>query len=703
METLRPASVIQRASYLRPVDVDPTPAPGGAPATAAVARDGVRLRRPETPAMAAPPGIRSGGHDVAGDLRAVNGSIRIDRLLGEPWRAAYRLRVDTTPTPAMITTDDGREVVTEDGREVIAEDIDLHSPGLLEIVRFAAPTTAYRDLVLDTLDPILYWSLDSRDREQADDYSASGVNRGVIDLSQTALRQAAPVPYGGAAMLAGANAVTGPGLPASSALTFMGWIKAGGACTPFTGAGVSVTATAAAIASGGVSAALTPGWRHFAVVWSSAATTIWLDGVQAAAGAAAALSASASVSLGGPCSLDEVSVHGRALTAAEIAACYAARNGRRIFAGVVKRIAAAGRGAGSERADYDVNAVGLDEVFKVARVHREFTSDGSETVRQVIQRLLDDELPDQPITADGVDVDAIVAPMTENLDTVHRVITHLATLHQFVWHLDPHGEIVAHLRSDAPASGAVLDEELNLAIDPPPLVTDARLFRSQQLLSGTGGRPETDTFTSDGERRFFVLRQRADFDQGVVVEVDGAAQSVDAAGQFEFEADWAADAGTNAMVIPSSRQVPRAGARIVVRYTSDRAQVVSVADIDAIRRYGLRSSVVFDPTANAYTRREALSAALLAGNASPTRQVTVRGRIGRIPLPTPGRTYVLDARGAYGLQGGAPWLCVAAACATDDRFRMRVTLDLQQGPYRPMTADYYDRLADQDAKLIPAE
>ena len=52
MEHLRPAALIQRADYLRRVDITPTTAPGGAPPSAAVGVDGVRIRPRTAPAVA---------------------------------------------------------------------------------------------------------------------------------------------------------------------------------------------------------------------------------------------------------------------------------------------------------------------------------------------------------------------------------------------------------------------------------------------------------------------------------------------------------------------------------------------------------------------------------------------------------------------------------------------------------------------------
>ena len=707
---IRPGEVVQRATYLLPVDIadPPPPAASAGAAAGVVSRDGATLRRPVTAVSAAMPGIRSGGRDVTRSLAA--GGLTFRRNLGEPWTAGYQLRLDSTPTDDPLTTEDGRAILTEDGREIILEGSDPGQPGMLEIVRFSAPTATYRDTVI-ALDPVLYWSMDSAGRETLDDYSGSAVNRGTLDTAKTKTRRPAPVPYGGAVEMSGADAVTGPTLPAGSARTVMLWIKGPAAdfLTFLDAGGMRLWRHGAHVGlegCGGLMPVDAAQWTHVAFVVDGTACSVTINGGASTGGLRASRPFTGSlgggpVTMSGPLEVDEVSIHLDALTEAQIAAAYAARSGERLFTGIVKKMDIAGRGARSERLIIDCAAVGLDESFKGNRAKKEFSTDGTETVRQLVQRLLEDELPGQPITADGLDVDELVAPFRENLETIHRVIKRLEALHLFVWHLHPMGELTGHRRSAAPGSGVVLDEDVNLAADPSPMSVDARLFRSQQTVAGAGGRPEVDVFESDGRQRLFRLTYEVDWGQTIAVDVDGAAQSVDSTGRFVFRAAFAADQGTNAILIPGSAAIPASGARITVRYRSRRTQAVSVADIDAIRKYGLRSDIVFDPSPNNYTLREAMSAAFLAANASPTRRIAVRGQDGKIPIPVPGRTYVVNAREAYGVEGGEPWLLSSAVIAADPRFRAICTLDLQQGPYQPLRADFYDRIANTDAQLIP--
>ena len=622
------------------------------------------------------------------------------------------MRLDSTPTDDPITTEDGRRVLTEDGREIIIEGSDPGVPGLLELVRFSAPTATYRDEVL-ALDPVLYWSMDSAGRDTLDDFSGSGVNRGTLEPAAVETRMPPAVPYGGAVRLLSAGAAVGPTLPPAAARSIMLWIKGAAAdLLTFLDAGGMRLWRHGAFAGlegcGGLMPVNAAEWTHVAFVVDGAGCSVTLNGGWAAGGhrseqAFAGSLSGGPITLAGPIEVDEISIHGDALSADEIASAYASRMGERLFTGIVKGVDIAGRGARSERLVIDCTAVGLDEAFKANRARKEFETDGTETVRQIVQRLIEDELPQQPITADGLEVDDLVAPFTENLDTIHRVISQLESLHHFVWHLDPMGELTGHIRSAAPPSGVVLDEDVNLAAEPPPMSVDARLFRSQQTVAGAGGRPEVDVFESNGRQRLFPLTHEVDWGQTITVDVDGAAQSVDATGRFVFGASFAADQGTNSVLIPGSSAVPAVGAVIVVRYRSRRSEVVSVADIDAIRKYGLRSDVVFDPSPNAYTRREALSAAFLAANATPTRRISVKGKTGLIPIPTPGRTYAVNAREAYGVSGGEPWLLSGAVLQADLRMRAKVTLDLQQGPYQPFTADFYGRITSTDQKLIPVD
>ena len=695
LTSLAPADVRQRSAYLRAVDIPPAL---GAYKTV-VSGDGASIRRPETAADARIPVHRSGGLDVTGNLEA--GGLSISRRLGEPWTARYTLRLSTGIDPEALTDEAGVALLTEDGREFEVDGSDPGLPGLLELVRMSAPTETYRDFVL-RLDPVLYWPLDeAQGRAEVDDHGNAGVNRGEAVRERVVFREAGAVPYGGAARLLDDDAVSGPGLASASSLSIMYWFRPDGDADIAAG-GLDIAHTETAMVVRGVAIPVSAGWHHAAVTASTAGLSVYLDGVLAGTGAAGGVPGGP-LTLGGEIVMDEFSVHSEELTAAQVSEAYDSRAGERLFQGVVKRFTTAGRGADSDRLIMTADAVGLDEALKVNRARREFTTDGSETVREVMQRVLDTELPDHPITADGVDVDDLVSPFTENLDTVHRVFTRLSRLYNFVWHCSPMGEIIAHHRVEAPASGVVLDETINLASDPPPMTVDARLFRSQQTMGAAGGRAETDTFTSNGSQRVFRLSYDADFTQGLTVEVDGSAQSVDAAGDYSFSARFAADDGTNSVLIPTGQPIPASGSKVTVRYRSTRAQVVSVADVDAIRRYGIRTAVTFDGSPNVYSRLEAQAAAFLASNATPTRTVVVKGRTGLVPLPTPGTTYVLSAPNAYGIDGGDPWLCVAASCSADARNRAKVTLDLQQGPFRPLRADYYDDLAEQDAKLIQRE
>ena len=711
--SLAPAQVVQRVGYLRRVvAADPAP-PALSPGARAgvVAGDGATLIRPETPGIAVPAGIRSGGRDVTQFLEI--GGISLRRHLSEPWTASYQLRLDTTPTDDPLTTEDGRRLLTEDGREVVLEGHDPGMPGLLELVRMSAPTATYRDTVL-ALDPVVYWSMDSADRKHLEDYSEAGVNHGSLNLDSALTRVDPAVPYGGAVEMALPTvSVEGPRLPNEAASagrpeqrTVMLWIKGAGGGRFMDAGGLRLwrNTDRIGVAGCGNLGPIDPdAWTHVAAVRNGTSCSLYVNGGELVRHDTYRSGSFGTrlIEMRGPLTVDEVSFHERALTAGEIAGAYAARDGVRTFQGIVKQMDIAGRGASSERIVLDCSAVGLDEAFKVNRARKEFETDGTETVREIVQRLLDDELPGYPISADGLDVDELVAPFRENLDTVHRAITRLQQLHHFVWHLDPMGEIVGHRRSEAPSAGLTLDETVNVEQQPPPMTVDARLFRSQQTLAAAGGRPEVDVFESDGRKRLFELTHQVDWGQSITIEVDGVAQSVDATGQFVFQAAFAADQGTNSILIPGSASIPAVGAEIVVRYRSRRTQAVSVADIEAIRKYGLRSDVVFDPSPNDYTRREALAAAVLAANATPTRRIDLRGRTGRIPLPTPGLTYIVNARAAYGVSGGEPWMLSAAHLQADPRFRADCILSLQQGPYQPLSADFYDRIAAADAKLIP--
>ena len=691
--------ISQRGNLLRHVVFESSPRSieaADAPARdALVTAGGVTARRPTGAITAVQKALRSGGQDVSNYYSP--GSLRLVRKLGEPWTATYSLIFDTSqPSNLILTLENEQSLLLEDGTPVEIEGSDFGEPAILELDKISAPFQTYRDEVL-AIGPALYWSMDSRDRDTLDDYAESGENLGVIDITKAETRQPPAVPYGGSLKLLADNAVTGPGFPAASASTFMFWIRLGGSGSAnVITAGITVSVAGLALTAAGLTTVLTVGtWHHIALSLSSSAKTLYLDGALAASSTGSnTLSASASISLGGHASgieIDELSIStNRALSSDEVSICFNARTGERLFLGVVKLSTRLGWVA-ANRAQIDVEAVGLAESFKQARAKPEFITDGSETVRALIQRLLDDELPQQPITADGVDVPELVAPLQENYGTVHAALTQLAELHGFHWYLHPMGEIVAYKTSNAPTYTLELDETVNLSPESQPVTTDARLFRSQQSVAAEGGRPETDTLIGDGSTRVFTLRYDADFRHGVTIEVDGVSQTVDSTGNFAFEANWAADDGTNSVLVPGHHPVPGEGAIILVRYRSKRTQVVSIADIDAIRKYGVRSNVVFDNTVNDYRRREALAAALLAGNAQPTRRIMAHTSLGKVWPPLPGKLFNLHAPKLYGASGGVGWLCSGVIAVESEGGRMRCILDLQLGPYQPFYEDYYEQ------------
>ena len=698
---LAPAAIRQlpMRGELRPVDFGGVASPDGSITTAVATRGGLQVSLRPRAETAVTPGLRSGGVDVTSLLKP--GSLKISRKLGEPWECEYTLLVDTSDlTPPEFETEDGQVVTTEAGVAIQLEGKPLMVPGLLELVRVSSPTETYRDTVL-ALNPTVYWPLDERDREEVDDYSESGMNRGVIDCTLVKHRVDPAVPYGGAMTFIsgdGTPCVEGPLLPSASDFSVMMWLRK----TTDTGTqravevgGVTVEVVGGRVRAGGLTADLADGWRHVALTSSGA---LYVDGAAAATGAPRTLSAGrlrVGLAASPGISIDELSIHPSALTAAEVAACYAARNGERDFQGIVRRVSNMGWAA-ADTLQIDVEAVGLEIMLTTARASADFSTDGSETLREVVQKMLDDELPMQPITADGIDIPELVVPQQENYKTVHAAVTRLAELADVFWFLHPMGELIGYRNSEAPLMDLVLDEEVNLSSEIRPQTVDARLFRTQELVASEGGRDERETFVADGSTRFWVLPYDAQFDQGVSISVDGVPQSVDTAGRYDFDAQWAADGPTNAVLVPSTRPTPAKDSVIVVRYRSRRTQVVSIADIDAIRSFGLHTNVVFDNSVNTYRRREALAVALLAGNATPTRRVAVKGRVGAFKPPLPGFAYTLKAPRAYGVDGGAPWLCDSVEIETDTRQRAICTIGLQQGPYRPFSADFWRRLQEEN-------
>ena len=718
--TLEPGLLIHRATYLRPVEFNVGLRTSKAihvsllPTNPVVSISGIKAFRPPIHEELVGPGLTSGGVDVVRFLKV--GSLRIIRKLGEPWECRYTLLIDTSTPPDLgLLTEDGQKLLTEDGRSLQVDAPEYGLPAVGELVRISGPTATYRDAVIAT-NPWLYWPLDERDHAEADDYSSSGVNRGVADLSASCQRESPAVPYGGSIVLSSTSdpCVTGPTLPLSSQLTVMFWVKritssgiqniisAGNLTVLITSGrvGAEVALPSATGSSSSYSLTSNPideDWHHVAIILSTTELKLFIDGTLhskvtppnlAVGGGSFAIGANSDPGV----LIDELSLHiDNVLEPEVIKTLVGTRNSERHFEGIVTRVHHLGW-VEAGIFQLDVEAVGLSVVFRHSRAKPEFITDGSETVRAIMQRILDDELPDQPVNAHGIDVPELVAPLSENFDTVQRVFTRMTELHSFSWVLTPMGELVGHPSGSEPLSDVVLDETVNISSNTRPYTDDSRLFRTQELVAAEGGRAEVDTITADGISRIFYLENECRFEEGVSITVDDVPQTVDIAGSYAFDADFFGDSGINAIGIPSSRPIIRKGAIIIIKYRSTRTQVVSVADIDAIRRYGIVSSVTFDNTRNRYTRRQSLAAALLAGNSSPTRRVMVVTLRGRVKPLMPGITIPLRAPKAYGMSGGAPWLCNSVEIITDVRQRVICLIGLQQGPFKPFVADFYDRL-----------
>ena len=718
--TLEPGLLIHRATYLRPVEFDVGLRTSKAihvsllPTNPVVSISGVKASRPPVQEELVGPGLTSGGIDVVRFLKL--GSLRIIRKLGEPWECRYTLLIDTSTSPDLeLLTEDGQKLLTEDGRSLQVDAPNYGLPAVGELVRISGPTATYRDAVIAT-DPWLYWPLDERDHAEINDYSSSGVNRGTADLSALCRHEVSAVPYGGSIVLSSTSdpCVKGPTLPLSSRLTIMVWVKR------VTNSGVQniirVGNLTVFITSGRIGAAVSipssPGsssnfpltsspidedWHHVAITLSTTKLKLFIDGVfHSEVSPSNLYVGGGSFTIGAGSSpgvlIDELSLHvDKTLEPDAIKTIFSTRNSERHFEGIVTRVHHLGW-VEANIFQLDVEAVGLSIVFRHSRAKPEFITDGSETVQAIMQRILDEELPDQPINAYGIDVPELVAPLSENFDTVQRVFTRMTELHSFSWVLTPMGELVGHSSGSEPLSDVVLDETVNISANTRPYTDDSRLFRTQELVAAEGGRAEVDTITADGISRIFYLENECRFEEGISITVDDVPQTVDIAGSYAFDADFFGDDGLNAIGVPSSRPIIRKGAIIVIQYRSTRTQVVSVADIDAIRRYGIVSNVTFDNTRNRYTRRQSLAAALLAGNSSPTRRVVVVSLRGRVRPLMPGITITLNAPKAYGMSGGSPWLCNTVEIITDVRQRVICQIGLQQGPFKPFVADFYDRL-----------
>lgn len=658
--------------------------------------------------------ITSGGINVSEFYKV--GSLRIIEQLARPSSATFILRLEHTDLIEYLTDENGERILDGDDPLTWRTDGTVATPGPLEVVIISSPGQTYRDAILDTR-PWLYWPLDEADQNYAADYgeaAGSLTRRGEVDLTKIQHRVNGAMPYGAAIKVNDAQAITGPEIP-SGAVMFAGWFRSiGGNAVIDFGSGahlrlIQTGATSAVWQWYNRSLGASSEWHHVAgATRSDGRCWLWVDGVMSTAISSTRFG-SGDLIISGPVEIDELSVWiGEAadpeVSLPPITDWYEARNNKRRFAGFVTQPERLGIPGDSDAAFHTVKCTGLGMVLAQGRATQPPTNAAALHSRQFIQSVLDADLRGQPITANGIRVTALLPEaFTErgsNLGSIEKLVKGVASPLEARWWVDTMGEIQMHEPEDDIISKLVLDDTVNIGQKARTSAIQVKSF-GNSFTAGSPGSHCIDNFGGNGKAQIFELSCKFDPEQGIIVTVDGAAVPVDYAGNPVFapavvavsrpEKESYAE-GPDIITFTDNYGPPPVGARIRVEYYSPASDFITYELVDAAAIAVTQSVTRWDATANTYSRKKALLAGLAQAASKLTRVISPTTVLGKVDDLRLGHAHEVNARNAYGIEGGDPWVVETISTKFNNANAISHDLVLQQGFITPIDDDLLARL-----------
>ena len=337
-------------------------------------------------------------------------------------------------------------------------------------------------------------------------------------------------------------------------------------------------------------------WAHVAVRRTSSAIELWVDGVRRATGTppsgSVLDSAAFEMAVAGGTAIDlALDEWGIWSSAIDVAALYARRDAYRQFGGYVFGIVDRTDIGPDDRHVLDLSVTGYGFRLDANYVREVYASSTGDTVREIVQDVLERAGLAADFSSHGVELNDIVTRAVYPVESVMNILRSLATDHGAIVVVDEWREIDMVRRNNVENSDLVLVGGRTGNVASIGSKTEPRFYANRSIVVGRGevGTYEL-SFTTDGATRRYDSPQP--IGEVLSITVDGIDETFEGAG-----ARWEVDSDQQRFELAAGETPSAAGKDLKIAFVALPALTVTVDNSSAVTDVGFAIARRFEDDA----------------------------------------------------------------------------------------------------------